>query len=114
MNRKSIVFTKIREAELLEQPMPVVDADDVLVRMEYTVVSGGTERACLIGAPNTSQSFPMSLGYCGVGHVAEIGSLVTNVKVGDRVLVYHGIHSNYISYIFFTMIFYSKCKSTIC
>ena len=95
MNRKSIVFTKIREAELLEQPMPVLDADDVLVRMEYTVVSGGTERACLIGAPNTSQKFPMSLGYCGVGYVAEVGDKVTSVTPGDRVLVYHGIHSNY-------------------
>ena len=95
MKRRSIVFENVRQVSYKEQPLPALDTDDVLVRMEYTVVSGGTERACLIGAPNTSQIFPMSLGYCGVGHVTEIGSLVTNVKVGDRVLVYHGIHSNY-------------------
>lgn len=37
----------------------------------------------------------MSLGYCGVGYVEEVGSKVTKVSVGDRVLVYHGCHSQY-------------------
>lgn len=63
--------------------------------MEYTVVSGGTERACIMGMNNTSQKFPMFLGYCGVGRVIQIGSSVTKVNVGDRVLVYHGKHMKY-------------------
>ena len=63
--------------------------------MEYTVVSGGTERACILGMNNTPQSFPMSLGYCGVGFVEDVGSGVKKVLVGDRVLVYHGYHSKY-------------------
>lgn len=63
--------------------------------MEYTIVSGGTERACILGMNNTSQNYPMPLGYCGVGYVEEVGSKVSKVSVGDRVLVYHGCHSKY-------------------
>lgn len=95
MKRKSIVFTAVRHAEYMEQELPALASDEILTRMEYTVVSGGTERACLIGSPNTANRFPTSLGYCGVGHVVEIGDAVKSVRPGDRVLVYHGIHSNY-------------------
>lgn len=92
--RAQIVFTKIRTAELLETPIPPMDENSVKVRMEYTVVSGGSERAFLIGAPNTDRlTFPIQFGYCGVGRVLETGKAVTKVKEGDRVLVYHGHHS---------------------
>jgi 2-desacetyl-2-hydroxyethyl bacteriochlorophyllide A dehydrogenase len=63
--------------------------------MEYTVISGGTEYACLMGLNNTPRVFPMSLGYCGVGNVVQTGKCVKNIKCGDRVLVYHGVHSDY-------------------
>lgn len=90
---KTIVFTEPKTAALLEQETRPIVGDLVRVKMEYTVVSGGTERACILGAPNTSQRFPTSLGYCGVGYVEEIGDAVKKVAVGDRVLVYHGIHT---------------------
>ena len=95
MKTKRIFFTAVHKAELLETELPALKADEVLTEMEYTVISGGTERACILGMQNTSQKFPMSLGYCGVGRVREIGSSVTSVAVGDRVLVYHGHHSKY-------------------
>ncbi len=95
MKSKTIVFTKPKTAELLEQEARAVVGDLVRVKMEYTVVSGGTERACIMSMNNTSQCFPMSLGYCGVGYVEEIGEAVKNIAVGDRVLVYHGIHTEY-------------------
>ena len=90
MLNKQIFFTDVHKAELLENEVGKVRENEVLTRMEYTVVSGGTERACLMGMKNTSQNFPMSLGYCGVGYVEEVGSKVNKVSVGDRVLVYHG------------------------
>lgn len=93
--KKQIFFTEPEKAQLLDCEVPVVASDEILVRMEYTVISGGTERACLLGIQNTHQKFPMSLGYCGVGYVEEIGSDVKKVCNGDRVLVYHGNHSNY-------------------
>ena len=95
MKSKTIVFTKPQTAELLIKDLPQVSGDRVQVKMEYTVVSGGTERACIMGMNNTPQKFPMSLGYCGVGYVTEIGDEVKNIKIGDRVLVYHGIHTEY-------------------
>lgn len=95
MKSKTIVFTKPQTAELLVKDLPETAGNKVLVKMEYTVVSGGTERACIMNMKNTSQKFPMSLGYCGVGYVTEIGKEVTKVAVGDRVLVYHGIHTEY-------------------
>ena len=92
---KIIRFTAIRKAELVEAPLRAEKENDVLTEMEYTVISGGTERACLLGSQNTAQAFPTALGYCGVGRVIRIGSAVTSVAVGDRVLVYHGIHAKY-------------------
>ena len=72
-----------------------LSAGQVLVKTEYTVISGGTEKAYLTGAPNTPQSFPTRLGYCGIGRVEAVGSGVENFKNGDRVLVYHGRHAGY-------------------
>ncbi len=95
MKSKTIVFTKPQTAELIEKEIGTVTGERVKVKMEYTVVSGGTERACIMGMNNTSQKFPKSLGYCGVGSVTEIGDEVKNIKIGDRVLVYHGIHTEY-------------------
>ena len=95
MTNKKINFTAIHKAELVEDELREIKENEVLTEMEYTVISGGTERACIMGMNNTSQRFPMSLGYCGVGRVIEIGSAVTSVTVGDRVLVYHGNHAKY-------------------
>ena len=95
MKTKTIVFTKPFTAELLEKEVGAAEGKNVKVKMEYTVVSGGTERSCITAMHNTSQQFPMSLGYCGVGYVTEIGEQVEKITVGDRVLVYHGIHTEY-------------------
>ncbi len=95
MKNKQIFFTSVHKAEFLENEVGTPKGNQVLVKMEYTVISGGTERACILGMNNTSQNFPMSLGYCGVGFVEEIGEEVKTVSVGDRVLVYHGCHSKY-------------------
>lgn len=96
MERKKIVFTAPKTAQLQEADMPTLkNDDDVLVKMIYTVVSGGTEKACLMAEKNTSQHFPMALGYCGVGIVEDCGKDVKKLAAGDRVLVYHGCHSNY-------------------
>lgn len=95
MKNKQIFFTDVHKAELIENEKNLPIDDEVFVRMEYTVVSGGTERAFLMGMENTARRFPISFGYCGVGKVEEIGPCVKNIKVGDRVLVYHGQHSLY-------------------
>lgn len=95
MKRKQIMFTSPGVAQIWQTPLPEVGTGDVLVRMEYTVVSGGTEKACLLGSPNVQGTFPTSLGYCGIGRVLSVGDAVRKVRPGDRVLVYHGCHSDY-------------------
>ena len=94
MQTKSIVFTAPKTAEVLTQEVKPVTDDLVAVRMEYTVVSGGTERANIMAMPNAGGGkFPKQLGYCGVGLVIEVGPDVKDLTIGQRVLVYHGKHT---------------------
>ncbi|MBR5528631.1 MAG: zinc-binding alcohol dehydrogenase [Clostridia bacterium] len=96
MKTKQIIFTGVHKAELLECELCKLSENDVLTEMEYTVVSGGTERANIMGMENAGgNNFPKRLGYCGVGRVVCVGDAVKNVHVGDRVLVYHGYHAKY-------------------
>ena len=96
MKSKKIVFTEFHHAELLEVEIPEIKDNEVLVETEYTVVSGGTERANIMGMPNAGgMKFPKSVGYCGIGRVIQAGPAVKNIAVGDRVLVYHGKHMKY-------------------
>ena len=87
MKRKQIIFTAPKTAGFLETDIPTLSDKGVLTKMEYTVVSGGTERANILGLPNIpGDGFPKSLGYCGVGHVVETGKDVKSVKKGDMVV----------------------------
>lgn len=96
MKNKQIIFTAAHKAELLEVDIPEIKDDEVLLETEYTVVSGGTERANLMGMPNAGgMKFPKSSGYCGIGRVLQIGPAVKDIAVGDRVLCYHGKHKKY-------------------
>lgn len=95
MDTKAVVFTKPCHAELQVRTLGPVTDDKVLVKTEYTVVSGGTERAYLMNMNNTNGKFPMVIGYCGIGYVEQVGPLVTDLQPGDRVIVYHGRHASH-------------------
>jgi len=73
-----------------EMPEPAIGDRDVLVRV----------RACALnhldvwvrgGLPGRSVAFPHILGSDISGEVAKIGAAVTNVKVGERVLLAPGV-----------------------
>lgn len=101
MENKTIRFTSPGVAELLDSEMPRVGAGEVLVKIERTTVSAGTERANLIGNPNISTSdgpittFPRTSGYSAAGVVVEVGEGVSTVAVGDRVACSWTTHSRY-------------------
>lgn len=104
LNLKQIVFTKLNTAELLDVGVydtALLGEYEVVVKTAVSNISNGTEKANITGNPNISIceqevfSFPRYLGYSSTGEVVAIGSGVTTVKVGDRVVVYEGFHKNY-------------------
>ncbi|HEY3329024.1 MAG TPA: zinc-binding alcohol dehydrogenase [Capsulimonadaceae bacterium] len=103
MNTKQILFTAPYEARLVDTELAAPGEGEVLVRTEFTAISAGTERANLVGDKNisgvreqcTEVKFPRALGYSGAGVVEQIGSRVTNVKPGDRVVISFGLHRQY-------------------
>ena len=98
MKAKQIVFTEINTAKLIERELPSLAPDGVMVKTAFSTISAGTERANITGDPNVSATgsrevpFPRYSGYNSAGEVIAVGSSVTSVKVGDRVVVYWGVH----------------------
>lgn len=95
MKRKAVIFAQRGIAEFTELDIPAVTDDKVLVKTEFSAISGGTEKANLLGLPNTPVGYPRWLGYSSCGRVVEVGDKVTRFKPGERVIVYHGHHTNY-------------------
>ena len=104
MKTKQIVFTKPCVAELLEVECLAPAEHEVRVSLEYSAISSGTEKANLIGLRNGTNIseedeavFPRTVGYSAAGIVTDIGSAVSSVKVGDRVIVFWGKHKKNIT-----------------
>ena len=105
METKQIVFTAPGKAELLSAQCPAPAPHEVTVKMAYTAISCGTERANLSGDLNISAvhtpeegevaQFPRMLGYSGSGVIYAVGDAVTDLKVGDRVVVTTCLHKGY-------------------
>jgi predicted dehydrogenase/NADPH:quinone reductase-like Zn-dependent oxidoreductase len=58
---------------------------EVLVRVDLSGVSPGTERARYNRLPNTPATYPFTPGYSGLGTVVEVGRGVRAPHPGDRV-----------------------------
>ena len=102
MKTKEIVFTRKDTAELLDGDTGNLGAKDVLVKLAYSTISSGTERANLTGEVNvsifevfTEAHFPRRSGYSASGVVEAVGDQVTRVAPGNRVVVSWGSHSQY-------------------
>lgn len=90
---RAVVFHEHGGPEVLtieERPRPVPRADEIVVEV----------RACALnhldvwvrqGIPGMTLTMPHILGNDIAGVVAEVGELVTNVAVGDRVLLAPGV-----------------------
>ncbi|MBQ8931776.1 MAG: zinc-binding alcohol dehydrogenase [Ruminiclostridium sp.] len=74
--------------------LPELKSDEVLIKIKYSVISNGTEKACLLEEENT-KNVPERFGYSGVGHIVKIGSGVKNIKEGDRVFAAYIGHADY-------------------
>ena len=93
MNNPNIIFTAPNVAEVIDKPVPVPSAGQILLRTARTCVSAGTERANLVGdpvigpnlPPDAKAVFPRQLGYSATGVVEAVGEGVSSVKPGDLV-----------------------------
>ena len=96
---KKIVFTKKDTAELLDSPDRAPENGEVRIKLAFSTVSAGTERALVTGNPDGGDGFrfgfPSSSGYSGSGIITDVGPDVTEYKVGDRVMVHGGGHRQF-------------------
>ncbi len=99
---KQIIFTEKNVAQLCDAEKKMPGPGQVMVKMCYTAISSGTERANLTGDPYVNGasrepkvSFPRTVGYSGSGVVESVGEGVESVRPGDRVVTYWGKHKLY-------------------
>ena len=101
MKAKQIIFTDVNRAELLDIELSSVKAGCVIVKTAVSTISSGTERANIMGDPNVNANkpgevkFPRASGYNSAGVVVAVGEGVDSVAVGDRVVVFWGLHRSY-------------------
>ena len=81
---------QLEEVDVDLTPLP----DEVVIRTFASVISAGTELACLAGLADWAP-FPFRPGYGAVGEVIAVGDAVSDLKVGDIVLTYsnHASHA---------------------
>ncbi|MCF6176518.1 MAG: alcohol dehydrogenase catalytic domain-containing protein [Victivallaceae bacterium] len=86
---QAMMLTGIRKMEMLEAPMPeIVDDKDVLVKMVAVGVCGSDVHYYQTGQIGSQVvEYPFTVGHEGSGIVEQIGSAVTNLKIGDRVAI---------------------------
>ena len=103
MYSKNILFTAVNCAEIVEEPIPPLRENEVLVRMEVSSISSGTERANLSGSlsfnstipKEATAKFPRRGGYSSAGVVEQVGDAVVKVRPGDRVAMTWSCHNQY-------------------
>ena len=96
---KKIIFVSKNNAELRAVADRAPASGEVRVKLAFTALSAGTERALLTGNEEGGEGFrfgfPSSSGYSGSGIVVEVGEGVEDFKAGDRVMVHGGGHQEY-------------------
>lgn len=100
---KRILFTSKYTAELVEEECPEIGDNDVLVKMAYSTISCGTEKANITASLTSDLDlpegeephFPRSGGYSSSGIVADKGKNVESVEIGDRVAVFASAHKSF-------------------
>jgi len=105
MENFGIVFTAPNVASVLELPTLSPKQGEVLVRLTRSAISSGTERANLVGVPDSgvgiygkddgTVTWPRHCGYSSVGVVEALGTGVEGLCVGDRVALSWSKYARY-------------------
>ena len=91
---KQIVLTGIREMKMIEYKMPsIVNSNDVKIKIKTIGVCGSDIHYYSEGKIGSQVvKYPFAVGHECSGIIEEIGEGVTNVKVGDLVVVDPAVH----------------------
>ncbi|MFN7094094.1 MAG: alcohol dehydrogenase catalytic domain-containing protein, partial [Burkholderiales bacterium] len=83
---KALIYQGPNKKELLDNPKPkIIHPTDVIVKITHTTICG-TDLHILKGdVPEVVAG--RVLGHEGVGIIDEVGSAVSNFKLGNRVLI---------------------------
>jgi len=101
MNAMVIQFANQGEVNIVEESLPDLSPDSVLVGIEKSLISTGTEMTCLDRTFEAGTGwddwvkYPFRPGYASVGVVQKAGAAVRRVQEGDRVFlrVNHASHA---------------------
>jgi len=95
LESKKVVFTKAFTVELQSELLDDVHIPEghVLLKKHYSLISAGTELACLSGKESWFP-FPGVPGYTCAGEIVKTGADVSEFRPGDMVFCY-GNHSQY-------------------
>jgi 3-hydroxyethyl bacteriochlorophyllide a dehydrogenase len=86
MKTTALVFPSVEKVELREVELPAPTERDIVVEVEASCISVGTERWAYLGK-RTELTFPNVPGYIGVGRIVEAGARARSggYAVGERV-----------------------------
>ena len=82
---KALILKGIEQVEMADLPVPAIQPDQVLVRNRVCAVCNATDTKMYRGK-HALVTFPSVFGHEGAGVVEAVGSAVTRVRPGDRVL----------------------------
>ena len=93
MKNRIAVLEKFGEIAFVEKEVLPLKSDEVLVEIEYVGICGSNLHMFLYGAttPPEDPNTKLVLGHECAGTVIKIGENVTQVKMGDRVVLEPGI-----------------------
>lgn len=91
---KQVVLTGIRKMELTETKVPaILHSTEVKIRLKTIGVCGSDIHYYSVGKIGTQVvQYPFPVGHECSGIIEEIGNDVTNVKIGDLVVVDPAVH----------------------
>ena len=87
IDAKAVCFPRADTAELLEVTFEDPCPEQVLVRMNVSGISAGTEGSIFRGIRTHNGTFPLITGYQGAGVVESVGDGVPQFQPGQRVAI---------------------------
>ncbi|HZJ88778.1 MAG TPA: zinc-binding alcohol dehydrogenase [Sphaerochaeta sp.] len=94
MKTKRLQAFEKGQVKLVEEKLPELGADEILLKTIFSTISPGTELAWINHMENTPGIYPYYPGYSAVAQVKGTGKNVNNLQLGD-VVVANITHDSY-------------------